>query len=101
MEKNNEPIVTVAAISAAVAAIIALLVAFGINLTADQTAAIMGVVAVAAPFIVAAIARKFTVSLNRVAAYEKKETDVVIAGPAAPQVDGTEVAVVASRANGL
>lgn len=101
MENNNEPIVTVAGVSSAVSAVIALLVAFGLQLTVEQTAAIMGVVAVIAPIVVALIARKFTVSLNRVAAYEEKGEAVVVAGPAASQPTGTEVAVVSNAANGL
>lgn len=82
MDQNNEPVVTVGAISAAVAAVIALLVAFGLNLSADQTAAIMGVVAVIAPVVAALVARKFTVSLNRVVSYETKETGAVVRGRA-------------------
>lgn len=100
MNQNNEPTLTVSGISAAVAAIIALLVAFGLNLTPDQTVAIMGVVSVLAPIAVGIIARKFTVSFNRVAAYEEKNSDEVVAGPAASQADGSAV-VVKSAANGL
>lgn len=100
MNQNNEPTLTVSGISAAVAAIIALLVAFGLNLSVEQTAAIMGVVSVLAPIAVGVIARKFTVSLNRVAAYEPKDSDAVVAGPAAVQADGTAV-VVKAKANSV
>ncbi|WP_369069996.1 hypothetical protein [Kineococcus terrestris] len=62
---TSEPLVTAAGISAAVAAVIALLVAFGIDLTEEQTAAILGVVAVLAPIAVAAAARgKVTPTAN-------------------------------------
>lgn len=56
---KREPVLTVGGIGAAAAAILALLVAFGVPLTDDQQTAILGVVAVAAPVIVAVIARRF------------------------------------------
>lgn len=54
---TREPLVTVGTITGAVTAIIALLVAFGLDLSAEQQTAILGVVAVAAPFVVAAATR--------------------------------------------
>lgn len=54
---TNEPLFTVASITAGVTAILGLLVAFGVSLTDVQEKAILGVVAVAAPLLVAAIAR--------------------------------------------
>lgn len=54
---KKEPLVTVASITAAAAAVIALVASFGVGLTDAQTTAIMDVVAVAAPFVVAAVAR--------------------------------------------
>jgi hypothetical protein len=48
---KNEPAITVGAITAVVSAILSLLAAFGLNLSADQTAAIVGVVAVLAPLV--------------------------------------------------
>jgi hypothetical protein len=45
-------------VGALVAAFITLLVAFGVDLTADQTAAILGFVAVAAPLLTAALIRR-------------------------------------------
>lgn len=82
MENNNEPVVTAGSIAGAVSAILALVVAFGLDLTADQTAAILGVVAVVAPVVAALIARKFTVSYNRVVSYEPKDSNAVVAGGA-------------------
>lgn len=54
---KNEPLVTVATITAAITALLGLLVAFGVSLTGDQEKAILGVAAVAAPLLVAAFAR--------------------------------------------
>ena len=61
---NREPVLTPAAISSGVAAVVALLVAFGLELSADQTAAIMGVVAVVAPLVVAAVGRSRVTPIN-------------------------------------
>lgn len=55
---KNEPVITVAGVTAAVTAVIALLVSFGVDLTQDQQNAILGVVAVVAPLVVI-YARKF------------------------------------------
>ena len=54
---SSEPLVTVATITAGVAAIIALLVSFGVPVTPEQQTAILGVVAVVAPIVVALVAR--------------------------------------------
>lgn len=54
---NSEPLVTVASLTAAVSALLALLVAFGLDLTDGQNVAIMGAVGVLAPLVVAWAAR--------------------------------------------
>ena len=54
---QREPLLTVAGLTAAATAILSALVAFGLDLSTDQTAALMGLVAVAAPLIVAAATR--------------------------------------------
>lgn len=54
---THEPLWTVAGITGAVAAIIALIVAFGITVTEAQTQAILGVAAIVAPLIVAYVTR--------------------------------------------
>ncbi len=54
---KTEPLWTVAGVTAAVSALIALLTAFGLELSQEQTTAILGVVAVAAPAVVAAVGR--------------------------------------------
>ncbi len=56
--ESVEPLVTVGAVTAAASAALALVAAFGLNLTEDQRAAILGVVGVAAPFVVAWIGRR-------------------------------------------
>lgn len=53
----SEPALTVGTITAAVTAVLALIVAFGLNLTAGQSAAILGVVAVIAPLVSAYVTR--------------------------------------------
>jgi hypothetical protein len=54
---GREPLATAATITGAVAAVLALVVAFGVNLTGDQQTAILGVASVAAPLIVALVVR--------------------------------------------
>ncbi|SCL21527.1 hypothetical protein [Micromonospora inyonensis] len=55
--QSTEPLWTVGGITAAVTATLALLVAFGLEVTDEQETAILGVVAVVAPLIVTAVAR--------------------------------------------
>ena len=52
-----EPLISVSSIVAAATAVVALLVAFGVPLTEDQKVAILGVVGVVAPVIVALVTR--------------------------------------------
>ena len=52
-----EPLISISSIVAAATAIIALLVAFGVPLTEDQKVAILGLVGVIAPVIVALVTR--------------------------------------------
>lgn len=54
---KREPVLTSASITALVSAVIALLVAFGLKLNGDQQTAILGVVAIAAPLVVALVSR--------------------------------------------
>lgn len=55
--ESTEPLWTVGSITAGVTAILALLVAFGLELSTEQKTAILGVVAVAAPLIVTMVGR--------------------------------------------
>ena len=54
---TNEPLITVASITAGVTALLTLLVAFGLDLSGEQQTAILGVVAVVAPVVVALVTR--------------------------------------------
>lgn len=54
---KNEPAVTVGTITAVVSALLTLLAAFGLDLSSDQTAAVVGVVAVLAPIVASLITR--------------------------------------------
>lgn len=54
---KREPLITAATASAVVAALITLIVAFGADISEDQTKAILGFVGVIAPLAVAAVAR--------------------------------------------
>lgn len=73
----SEPVVTTASITAAVSALIALLVSFGVDLTEAQTTAILGVVAVVAPLVVI-VARRYVTPNSRVV--EQEKDGVVVAG---------------------
>jgi len=57
MDSRPQPLLTAASIQAAVGAVIALLVAFGLKLTAEQTAAVLGVFAVFGPIATALLTR--------------------------------------------
>ncbi len=50
---KNEPVVTIAAVQATVAAVLALLVAFGVELSQEQTTAVLGVAAAVLPLVFA------------------------------------------------
>jgi hypothetical protein len=58
VDAPREPLVNVGWITAAAAALLAALVAFGLNLTQAQTGAVLTVVTVAAPLIVAVVGRR-------------------------------------------
>lgn len=55
---GNEPLVTVASVTALVAAVVGVLVAFGVPLDDAQEKALLGLAAVVAPFVVAYFGRK-------------------------------------------
>lgn len=55
---NREPVVTVASITAAIAAALTLVVSFGLPLTDEQQNAILGIAAVTAPMVAAYFQRK-------------------------------------------
>lgn len=86
MKKN--PILSVSTISSAVAAVVALLVAFGVPISEDQKVAILGVVAVLAPLVVLFIRNKFTLNSDIV---EREQDGVVLAGDANELPTDTQV----------
>lgn len=53
----KEPLVSVATITALASAVLVLVVAFGLKLSADQMTALIGFIAVAAPIVVAVVGR--------------------------------------------
>ena len=79
---KNEPLVTLASITAGATALLALLVAFGIPITQEQQIAILGVVAVAAPFVVAFVGRGQVTPNANVVEYANPANGVVKAGAA-------------------
>jgi hypothetical protein len=67
---RSEPLWTVAGITAAVSAVIAALAAFGVvPLTETQTTAILGVVGVLAPVVVAWVTRSKVTPVNKASDY--------------------------------
>ena len=74
---TREPVLTTAGVTAAAAAVVALVVAFGVDLTPAQTEAILGVVAVAAPLVVIIARRWVTPSADVV---EQRTGGEVVAG---------------------
>lgn len=56
-ETSTNPALTVGGVGSAVGAVITLLVAFGVDLSKEQVEAILGVVLVAGPVVLAAITR--------------------------------------------
>lgn len=90
---TTEPVISTATVTSAVTAILALLVAFGLPLTDGQTAAILGVAAVAAPLVVI-VARRWTVPAAQVVERTERQADgpdLVIAGEASELPTGTTI----------
>lgn len=75
---GREPVITVGTISALVAAILALLVAFGIDIPDDVQSGILAVIATAAPIVAGVIARRYVTPAQDVV--ERRDGDRVIAG---------------------
>ena len=76
-----EPLISISSIVAAATAVIALLVAFGVPLTEDQKVAILGLVGVLAPVIVALVARP-KVTPNAAVVEGLNSSGIVYAGEA-------------------
>lgn len=79
---KNEPLVTLASITAGATALLGLLVAFGVPLTEGQQVAVLAVVAVAAPFVVALAGRGQVTPNASVVEYANPANGVVKAGAA-------------------
>jgi hypothetical protein len=78
---KREPVLTVASITSLVAAVLSLLVAFGLQLNGDQQTAILGVAAIVAPIIVALFSRPRVTPVAPVARNQVGESVVfLIAG---------------------
>lgn len=93
---NTEPLWTVAGITAGVAAVLGLLVAFGLELTNTQQTAILAVATVVAPLVVAWVTRpKVTPNAQVVAVETRTAEPVTVAGEASPLPNGTPVSVIA------
>ncbi|PYJ11240.1 MAG: hypothetical protein DMF06_03250 [Verrucomicrobia bacterium] len=60
---SNMPLITTAAITSIVGAVISVLLAFGVHLTPEQSAAIMGLITVLAPWVVALVGHNTTTPL--------------------------------------
>lgn len=90
---KNEPLVTLASITAGATALLALLVAFGIPITQEQQVAILGVVAVVAPFVVAVFGRNQVTPNGNVVEYVNPTTNVVKAGEANELPTDTKIRV--------
>jgi hypothetical protein len=86
MNFSTEPAQIVGYITSAATAVIALLVAFGMDITKEQTAAILGVVAVVAPIVAALVIRS---KVYAPASVEKIAEEQYAAGvpPTEPQPD--------------
>lgn len=88
---NREPLVTVASITSGVAVVVALLAAFGLPLSDEQTAAVLAVAAFAAPLVVAALARSRVTPVASGGA-RRKPADV---GPEAGETNLVHLLIVA------
>lgn len=94
LAQDGEPALNTSRAVALVAAIIAVVVAFGIPLDTEKQLAIVGLVTVAAPLVQGYLTRRKVVPADEVAVQVPTGTDVLVAGPALPLVaDGTEVTV--------
>ena len=90
---KSEPAVVIGTVTTAVAAILADLVAFGIDLNPGQQVAILGVIAGVGPLVVAFVTRSQVAAFSTVVAQYKPGFNAVIAGPASVLAVGAPVEV--------
>lgn len=88
----GEPLAPVALVSAAIAAVIGVLTAFGLDLTAEQVGAIMTLVAALGAVAVWLVGRRRTVPTDNVVAMVAR-SGAVVAGDGADTLTGTPVRV--------
>lgn len=82
---DSEPAITAGSLTALVTAGLALVAAFGVPLTTEQREAILAVVAVVAPFVVAWLIRPHvTPNAKVVASIDENHSMVTAPAPAAP-----------------
>lgn len=81
---TSEPALTIGSVGAAVAALVALLVAFGVPISQEQTVAILGVVASVGPLLAAVLIRRKVWSPASLAALVPEHDG---AGPAPEDVE--------------
>ena len=98
MNPKNEPVTLTGLIVAAVAAIVSLVTAFGLHVSPDQAAAIIGTVTAVAAVVGFLVARTKVTPTSNVVAFTNARHAAPIAGPAAEQPNGTEVQVVDKEA---
>lgn len=89
---QSEPIITAAGVAALVGAGIALLTSFGVPLTVEQEKAILSIVVIVAPLVIAFVARRYAFAPANVIAYQTG-SGLVVAGDASPIPTGTPVDV--------
>lgn len=97
MNVKNEPVTLTGLIIAVVTVVISLVTAFGLNVSPDQAAAIIGTVSAVAALVGFLLARRQVTPTVNVAAQLDK-TGTVVAGPAAAQTTGSEVVVTGTGA---
>ena len=94
----REPAIVIGTVTTAVTAVLALLVAFGIDLSQGQQVAILGVIAGVGPLVVAFLTRSKVAPIATVVA--QAVDGQVVAGPASVLDNGTPVDVAAAAPGG-
>lgn len=87
---EREPALIIGLITAAVASVLVLLTAFGVDLTPEQQVAVIGVIAGVGPLVAVIIARRKVTATARVVSVVEPD-GTVTAGPASPLPDGTPI----------
>lgn len=99
-QSSGEPLAPVAIVVGALVGTLALLTAFGVNLTDAQVAAIVGTPGAVGPLIVWVLGRRKVSPTANIAALVDKSGEVV-AGPASPLPNGQPVNVTTDPVGGV